>query len=66
MGSEGERADESPMIVMIDEGTGNKYARIVDQKGVGDGNEMTWLINDMVKELKSWGHPGAAGNALIL
>ena len=53
-------------MVMVDEATGNKYMRVVDHKGLqGDGNN-SWLVKDMHQELKSWGHPGGARNALIL
>ena len=40
LGSQEERADESPMLVMVDESTGNKYARVVDKRGIG--RTMTW------------------------
>ena len=43
---------------MIDEQTGNKYMRIVCQKGVGEGAEMKWLIKDLHEELMAWGRPG--------
>ena len=32
--------------------------RIVDQKGLGEGMEMRWLIKDLHEELKAWGRPG--------
>ena len=61
-----EKASANPLIVMVDEGTGEKYARAVGRKGVGDTGEMDWLIKDMSDELKAWGHPGGGGNSLIL
>ena len=66
LGSEETVAAENPMLVMVDESTGNRYARAVQQKGVGEDGEMGWLVEDMVKELKSWGHPGGGDNPLIL
>ena len=66
MAQEGERASEYPMIVMVDEGTGNKYMRAVAKKGLGEGKEMEWLIKDMDEELKSWGHSGGEESELIL
>ena len=60
------KASESPSMVMIDERTRNKYMRIVDQKGLGREGEMSWLIKDMHEELKAWGYPGGASNALIM
>ena len=65
-GQEGERATENPMLVMIDEVTGNRYMRAVPHKGLGDGTEMEWLIKDMHEELKSWGHVGRPDGELIL
>ena len=47
-----------PALVLIDEQTGNKYMRIVSQRGLGEGGEMKWLIKDLHEELKAWGHPG--------
>ena len=40
--------------------------RAVGKKGLGEGNEMDWLIKDTHEELKSWGHPGGESNELIL
>ena len=42
-------ASENPRIVMLDQETGNKYMRAVDQKGVGEEGEMRWLVKDMHK-----------------
>ena len=49
------------MIVMVDESSGEKYARSVSQKGLGEDGEMEWLIEDVRKELKNWGHHGGEG-----
>ena len=54
------------MMVMVDEQTGNKYMRAVNQKGLGPDGDASWLVKDMHQELKSWGHPGGGQNALIL
>ena len=51
-------AAERPMMVMVDESTGNKYMRAVDHKGIGPDGDSSWLVKDMHQELKSWGHPG--------
>ena len=37
----------NPAFVMIDESTGNRYMRVVDQKGLGQEDEMAWLIKDV-------------------
>ena len=53
------------MIVMVDEGAGEKYARGVSQKGIGEDGEMKWLIDDMQRELKGWGYPGGESSHMI-
>ena len=54
------------MIVMVDEQTGDKYARAVGQKGLGGGAEdMQWLIGDLHEELKAWGYHGGDGGHVI-
>ena len=66
MSQEEEKASQNPLMIMIDEQYGNRYMRAVGKKGLGEGNEMDWLIKDMHEELKSWGHPGGENNELIL
>ena len=61
-----EKADKNPLIVMVDESTGEKYARAVGKKGIGEENEMEWLVKDMSEEMKSWGHQGGDGGHIIL
>ena len=56
-----EKADKNPLVVMVDESTGEKYARAVGKKGIGEENEMEWL-----EETKSWGHQGGDGGHNIL
>ena len=41
-------------VVVKDEDTGDKYARAVGRKGVGEHGEMDWLIRGISLELKSW------------
>ena len=64
--SKDEAACANPVIVMIDESTGEKYARAVGQKGLGKDGEMDWLIKDMSLELQSWGHAGGESGHIIL
>ena len=52
MSRKDEEAKENPLIVMMDEETGEKYARAVGHKGVGTAGERDWLIKDMDAELK--------------
>ena len=66
MSQKDEKASTNPMIVMLDEETGDKYARAVGQKGLGEEHEMDWLIRDLSLELKTWGHTGGDGSKLIL
>ena len=58
MSQEDEKASENPLLPMADETGGNRYMRAVGRKGLGDNNEMDWLIKDLYEELKSWGYPG--------
>ena len=62
MHEEDKGEEDSPLIVMVDD-LGEKYARVVERKGVED---MDWLIKDMSAELMSWGYPGGENNKLIL
>lgn len=51
---------------MVDESTGEKYARATGSKGLGEGRENEWLVRDMSEELRSWGHSGGHGGHIIL
>ena len=63
---EGELAQDNPMLVMVDEQTGDKYARMTGAKGIGENQERDWLIKDISRELVSWGHAeGVEGNLII-
>ena len=53
-------ASENPMMVMVDESTGNKYMRAVYHKGLEGECDNSLLVRGMHEELKSWGHPGVA------
>ena len=66
MRQEDEKASKNRMLVMFDEQNGNKYMRAVGKKGLGDGQEMEWLIRDLHEELKSWGYPGSGENVTTL
>ena len=64
---EDEKASANPIKVMVDERTGEKYARAVGHKGVGKDQDTEWLIKDMSNELKVWGHlGGTAGNIILM
>ena len=66
MSQEDEKASANPIMVMVDERTGEKYARAVGHKGMGKDQDMEWLVKDMSNELKVWGHPGGTGGNIIL
>ena len=66
MSREDESASSNPLFVMADEKSGARYARAVGKKGLGVSDEMDWLIQDISKTLKSWGHAGRTGGHLIL
>ena len=56
------KADEenrnNPMLVMINEVTGERFARAAGHKGAGDDGSLDWLIKEASEELKTWGAPG--------
>ena len=56
-----QEASANPVLVMLEESTGERYARAVGRKGVID-----WLIKYLSDELKSWGHPGGEAGHFIL
>jgi len=66
MSEEDRKACQNPIFAMVDEETGEKYARAVGRKGLGTEGEMDWLIKDVSAELKAWGHSGGDGVSLIL
>ena len=66
MSEDDRKASENPIFTMVDEETGEKYARAVGQKGLGEHGVMDWLIKDISAELKAWGHSGGDGCSLIM
>ena len=66
MSKKDEEAKENPILAMVDEKTGERYARACGSKGVGSHGELDWLIQDMTDELKSWGHTGGVNGHIIL
>ena len=45
--------DMTVFDVMVDEETGNTYARMVEHKGLGDGGDAEWLVMDAANEMRS-------------
>ena len=66
MSQEDEKASSNPLLVMVDEETGDKYGRAIETKGVGDEGEQYWVVKDCSDELKSWGRLGGEGRRLIM
>ena len=57
-----EAAKENPILIMVNETTGEKFARVVGHKGTksgagssGDTGGVEWLLRDCSDELKTWG-----------
>ena len=49
LGGEDMAAAQNPMFVMTDEDKGNRYARLIEHKGLDGGNN-DWLIMDAANE----------------
>ena len=60
MSRKDEVAKQNSIIGMLDDETGEKYARAVGHKGIGKHGETGWLIQDMVAELKPFGYSARA------
>ena len=60
-----ETANENPILVVLNEETGERYARATGRKGVGTDGIMDWLVRDVSEELKSWGHAGRSGGHIF-
>ena len=61
-----EKAKENPLLVVINEESGEKYARAVGNKGLENKEIAEWLIKDLSEEMKTWGHAGGVGGKVIL
>ena len=58
MSKKDETAKTNPLIVVVNGDSTERYARATGRKGVGQENEMMWLVKDMSEELRTWGHQG--------
>ncbi len=56
MSQEDDDAGRNPLLVMVNEQSGEKFARALGQKGVPADGSLDWAIKDASAELKSWGH----------
>ena len=66
MSREDEKASANPQLVIADECTGSRYARMVGVKGLGEGGSMGWLLDDVSTAVKRWGHTGGPDQELIV
>ena len=66
MSQKDEEAKENPLLVVVNEDSGEKYARMTGRKGVGEMGECDWLMKDLCEELRTWGHAGGAGGTIVL
>jgi len=66
MNTEDEEKQTNPVLVVVNEETGEKHAVAVGNKGVGEAKEDHWAVMDVSEELKVWGHPGGEGGKIIL
>ena len=66
MSQEDENTSANPIMVMVDERTIDEYARAVGHKGMGNAQDMEWLIKDMSNESKVLRHPGGTAGNIIL
>jgi len=66
MSREDEAASSNPMLVVLDERSGSRYARLVGRKGLGSDGEMDWLVEDLLITLKGWGHAGGSAGHVIM
>ena len=63
---EEEEENAKPMLVMKDEQTGDRYARMVQHKGTRERDDGGWIVADVLAELRAWGHQGGEGGHIIL
>ena len=61
-----EDACANPILIMVDESTGEKYARAAGSKGLTGEDSSQWLVRDIAAELRSWGHAGGVAGKIIL
>ena len=47
MSTADKEAHKNTLLVIVNESTGEKYARAVGRKGVGENAEMFWLVKDI-------------------
>ena len=66
MSKEDEAASSNPILVIADERTGSRMARLTGRKRLCEYGEMDWLLEELSKTLKGWGHTGGPGSEIIM
>ena len=66
MSQKDEDAKDFPLLVAVDEETGEKFARMIGMKGIGQAGQQDWLVLEMSEALKAWGHAGGSAGNIIL
>ena len=56
---------ENPMLVVLNEESNEKFARMTGRKGVGEAGECDWLIKELSREMRTWDHAGGPGGRII-
>ena len=51
---------------MVDEESGGRFARMTGCKGLGEHGSMDWLLQEISRTWKSWGHTGGPEQQLIV
>ena len=51
---------------MVDEETGDKFARAVGAKGLPADHKTDWVVKAISQELKAWGHSGGDSGKIII
>ena len=57
MSKQDEEDKKNPMLVMVDESTGERFARMAGQKGVGESGEKMWLVRQASEGTQRMGTP---------
>ena len=60
------KASANPILVMVDEESGGRFARMTRCKGLGEHGSMDWLLQEISRTWKSWGHTGGPEQQLIV
>ena len=66
MSQRDEEAKDNPMLVVLNLESNEKFARMTGRKGVGEAGERDWLIKELSREMRTWGHAGGPGGRIIL